>query len=140
MKGQDLDFDNNFITVANPKNKQSRKADMTKEARAMLLRHKPESPDELVFKNRSGELIRWVSQSFRKIVDSLGFNKGVTDRRQLTTFHTLRHTFASWLALQGETQLTIAEMLGHKDLNPAKTWAAVNTGGVGTLNPLSNTK
>ena len=123
LKGQDLDFDNNLITVADPKNKQSRKADMTKEAHAMLLRHKPGSPDELVFKNRSGELIRWVSQSFRKIVDSLGFNKGVTDRRQLATFHTLRHTFASWLALQGETQLTIAEMLGHKDLKMTKRYS-----------------
>ncbi len=44
------------------------------------------------------------------------FNKGVTDPRQKITFHTLRHTFASWLALQGTPILTIKELLGHQSL------------------------
>ena len=48
------------------------------------------------------------------MVDVLGFNKGVEDPRQKVTFHTLRHSFASWLALQGERLLTIRELLGHK--------------------------
>ena len=38
-------------------------------------------------------------------------------------FHTLRHTFASWLALQGETLLTIKELMGHKTLEMTMRYA-----------------
>jgi integrase len=47
----------------------------------------------------------------------------VSDPRQLITFHSLRHTFASWLALQGETILTIKELLGHKTLAMTQRYA-----------------
>src|SRR5512139_3863433 len=51
------------------------------------------------------------------------FNKGVKDRRQQVTFHTLRHTFASWLALQGESLMTIRELLGHKSFAMTQRYA-----------------
>jgi hypothetical protein len=35
----------------------------------------------------------------------------------------IRHTFASWLALQGETTLTIEELLGHKTLAMAERYS-----------------
>ena len=44
----------------------------------------------------------------------LKLNEGIVDPRQAITFHSLRHTFASWLALQGETLLTIRDLLGHR--------------------------
>lgn len=42
---------------------------------------------------------------------------------QLVVFHTLRQTFVSWLALQGETILTIKELLGHKTLTMTQRYA-----------------
>ena len=116
IKGQDLDFENELINISDPKNKESRKAYMTKAVKEMLLEHVPISPDEYIFKDRNGNKINAVSKSFHGAIERLGFNKGITDRRQKITFHSLRHTFASWLALQGEPILTIKELLGHKSL------------------------
>jgi integrase len=117
LKGQDLDFNNRLINIADPKNKRARKAFMTEDIFVMLLERRPSSPDEYIFRDkRHGGKIQAVSPVFRKTVNELGFNKGITDPRQIATFHTLRHTFASWLALQGETLLTIKELLGHRSI------------------------
>ena len=35
------------------------------------------------------------------------------------TFHDLRHTFASWMRMQGADIHTVAQQLGHKDLRMA---------------------
>jgi integrase len=125
LKGQDLDFENKLINISDPKNKESRKAFMTKAVEDTLSKRVPKSPDAYVFKEKKrggnkekkhSDKIEAISPAFRKAVNKLGFNEGVIDRRQMVTFHTLRHTFASWLALQGETILTIKDLLGHKTL------------------------
>jgi integrase len=56
------------------------------------------------------------------------FNNGVTDRRQKITFHTLRHTFASWLAMQGTPLLTIKELLGHQSLAMTERYSHLSPG------------
>ena len=123
LKGQDLDFEHELINVSDPKNMESRHAFMTQAVKSMLLTHIPTAPSEYVFKDRTGEKIVAVSQAFRRAVDRLKFNEGITDSRQLVTFHSLRHSFASWLALQGETLLTIKELLGHKTLIMTQRYA-----------------
>jgi len=114
LRGYDLDFGNGLIRITDPKNKTTRYADMTGTIKDMLERRRPQEPEGLVFPDRNGKKIVNISQSFRKVIKRLGFNNGITDRRQAVTFHTLRHTFASWLALQGESLITIRDMLGHK--------------------------
>jgi integrase len=117
LKGQDIDLDNSLLSVMDPKNKQSRKVYLTPGLSAMLKDRIPDNPEDYVFKDRlHGGQIKFVSQTFRKTVARLGFNRGLNDRRQLVNFHTLRHTFASWLALQGTPILTISQLLGHKSL------------------------
>ena len=114
LKGYDLDFQNNLIRITDPKNKTTRYADMTMTIKDMFENRKPEAPEGLVFPDRNGKKIVNISKSFREVIKKLGFNEGITDRRQAVTFHSLRHTFASWLALQGESLITIRDMLGHR--------------------------
>ncbi len=41
---------------------------------------------------------------------------GLKRRGQRVTFHTLRHTFASWLAMDRISPFHLKELLGHSDL------------------------
>jgi len=78
---------------------------------------------EYVFLSSKGGRVLEVSDSYSRVVERLGFNEGIKDRRYKITFHSLRHTFASWLALQGEALLTIKELLGHKTLEMTLRYA-----------------
>lgn len=117
LRGQDLDFQNGIIRIMDPKNKASRTAYMAEAVREMLKARLPENLNDPIFKGReNGKERRFVSKTFERAVDRLGLNKDVEDPRQKVVFHTLRHTFASWLAIQGTPLLTIKELLGHKTL------------------------
>jgi len=87
LKGQDLNFENGLINISDPKNKENRKAFMTKAVKEALSKRIPKSPDEYIFKDRKhGSKITSVSTAFRKTVSKLEFNKGITDQRQMVTF------------------------------------------------------
>lgn len=98
------------------KGKLNRTAHMTETVRKIFLSKKKAEPTSLVFKNRKGGMINEVSNSFGRAVRDLGFNNGISDRRQKVYFHTLRHTFASWLVQSGESLYTVKELLGHSTM------------------------
>ena len=123
LRGHDLDFEQESINVDDTKNKRPRKAFMTTAVKEILLLRKPDNPGDLVFKNNKGEKITEVSHTFDRIVEELGFNKGITDTRQKVVFHTTRHTFASWLAIQGTPLHVIAELTGHRQMNMVQRYS-----------------
>ena len=116
LKWQDIDFENELIQIKDPKNATNRIAYMTSEIKAMLKAKEQGEPNKLVFKSRKGGKIQTISMAFNEAVKALGLNDGVKDSRDKVVFHTLRHTFASWLAIQGTPIYTIKELLGHKSL------------------------
>lgn len=122
LKVNDLDFQHDIITVFDAK-AGTRKAFMPEALKAMLKARTTEAPDGFIFyQATSGNQYREVPKGYREVSDKL-FNKGIKDRRQRVTFHTLRHTFASWLALQGESLVTIRELLGHKSFAMTQRYA-----------------
>jgi len=123
LKVGHIDKENGLIHVADPKGRPARKAFITPTIKEIFQDLKPEQPEAYVFPSRLGGPIQSVSHAFDRVIKRLGFNNGITDRRQKVTFHTLRHTFASWLALQNTPILTIKELLGHQSLAMTERYA-----------------
>jgi site-specific recombinase XerD len=97
---------------------------MTQAVKDMLADIKPDDTgqDDLVFPGRGGIKIDKPSRTFKRVADEL-FNKGVEDSRQRVVFHTLRHTFASWLVMEGVDLYRVKELLGHKDLTMTQRYS-----------------
>jgi len=121
---QDIDFKNGIIQIKDTKSNRNRQAFMTKEVKAMLkTRKKSESGVGHIFQNKNGGGIHHVYKVFDRTVEALGFNKGFKDTRDRVVFHTLRHTFASWLAANGTPLLAIKELGGWQSLDMVERYA-----------------
>lgn len=124
LKWSDLSLENGTIYIRDPKNKHSRHAFMTAEVKAMLEgRILLQARSEYVFSTQAGTKRRWVSDTFERSVENLGLNAGISDPRLRVVFHTLRHTFASWLVQKGTPLYTVAELMGHTTLEMTKRYA-----------------
>ncbi|WP_297669044.1 site-specific integrase [uncultured Desulfovibrio sp.] len=80
----------------------------------------------LVFPPVAGGAMRGnLTNAFRDLVDRLGFNEGLDahDRARRVVFHTLRHTFASWLALGGTDIYRIQKLMRHKSITMTMRYA-----------------
>lgn len=117
LKWHDVDSKNGIIHVTGKGGGQE-KVYMTDSVKRLFDQIGEGNPDDPVFKVRGGgkEHIKEVSKAFFKAVESAGLNEGIVDPLQKVTFHTLRHTFASWLALRGTPLFTIRELMRHKDI------------------------
>ncbi len=76
----------------------------------------------LVFPPAGGKQ-RDFSFAFRELVARTDLNVGITDSRHKVVFHTLRHTFASWLALSGVDIFRIKQLMRHKTLTMTMRYA-----------------
>ena len=124
LRWSHVDLENDLIHIADPKGGPPRKAFLVPQIREIFQRiGKPENREQFVFLSTKGTRIKEVSNSFARAVNRIGFNDGVSDPRQKVTFHTLRHTFASWLALRGTPILTIKELMGHRTLAMTERYA-----------------
>jgi integrase len=81
------------------------------------------TPGHLVFSSRTGGPRRAPSDTFERCVDEIGLNNGVEDRRDKVVFHTLRHTYGSWLAMSGVPLYTIAKLMGHSSQTTTQRYA-----------------
>ncbi|TIH11683.1 site-specific integrase [Marinifilum sp. JC120] len=90
----------------------------------VLMRRKEESTDALIFPPLSGGKKKEnLSKQFKVVVDELELNKFATAKSQRIVFHSLRHTFASWLAIVGVDIYRIKTLMRHKTINMTMRYA-----------------
>lgn len=124
LEWPDVDFTRGRLFILDSENNGIRTAHMTEEVRRMLeSRNESTGP---VFKTLTGERIQEVSGVFDKAVSAVGLNEGIEDRRQLVVFHTLRHSFASWLVEAGTHLFMVKELMGHRSLSMTERYSHVS--------------
>lgn len=125
LRRQDLDFTNSFIHVDGKMGK--RVAYMDDTVKTMLERIAPQQPSEFIFSNKGKPITQGgLRYTFAKAVSILGLNGGITDRRYKVVFHTLRHTFCSWLASKNVPLYTIGTLVGHKNTRSTQRYAKLS--------------
>ena len=120
----DVNFDQGVLTLRDTKSGRTRNAYLTDRTKAMIEARPHGGPDHRVFPARGTDNPRAaISKRFMDVVKELGLNAGVTDRRRKVTFHTCRHTYASWLCLSGVDLYTVKNLMGHQTFAMTERYA-----------------
>jgi|APMed6443717190_1056831.scaffolds.fasta_scaffold28828_1 site-specific recombinase XerD len=118
-----IDLTGGLIMLRNTKSTLTRFAYMTDAVRKMFNSMEQGGVNDLVFPDRTGKKIVQISDSFNRSVKKLGFNDNIIDRRFKITFHSCRHSFASWLVESGADLYSVKELLGHSDFSMTSRYA-----------------
>lgn len=123
LRWEDINQEGEMILVRDPKSGRNRYAYLTAATKSMLEKRRSTAICDFIFHQANGSPLREVSRTFERIIDELGWNRGQTDPRLKVVFHTLRHTFASWLVQQGTPLYTVAKLMGHSTLTMTERYA-----------------
>ena len=104
------------VKIYDTKNTLSRVIPLNDIALNIVEKYYRHSVQSLPLFNHNGELPAAHYKVFRCAIKACGFNRGIKDRRERVCFHTLRHTFASWLVQKGYPLAMVGTLLGHKDI------------------------
>lgn len=124
LEKQDIDFSNGCIHIRDSKTG-SRTIFGTKSVIEILKNRLPKNETCRFFTKENGEAFTdsYTAKIFRDCVNQCGFNPKGIDSRHRVCFHTLRHTFCSWLAMRGEPLYVIAEIVGHSSMEMTKKYS-----------------
>lgn len=125
---EDCDFVKAQILIRDPKARANRFAFMTSRVKEILT-HRKDGETGLIFVDANGNKMQRVSKTFRRIADEM-FNAGVDDPRLTVCFHTLRHTFASWLVEGGVSLYEVKELMGHADFTMTQRYSHLSPEGL----------
>ena len=115
MQWSDINFERRKMVFQQTKNGERRSAILGEFALKLLQEHRAQSDEvsSYVFPSKRGNPIR-VDKDFRELIQSVGIEN--------FRFHDLRHSAASYLAMNGASVTDIAEVLGHKTLSMVKRY------------------
>jgi len=142
LQNKNIDIINGFFNLEETKNGTSRKLKMTKTVLELIKNRDIDfsKPNDYLFKSKYGTKLTGIPHIYTKIVKEL-FNSELdkNDRRNKVCFHTLRHTFASQLAIQGTPIFTIQKLMGHKSIDMTLRYAKLSPDvGVEAVEALEN--
>ena len=119
----DVDQIHGLVTLRDTKSGKTRTINMSASVKQMFAEMKPGKRSDLVFPGKNGKQRKQMSKTFERTVKELRFNDGIEDRRQKVTFHTCRHTCASWLVQAGIPLYTVKEIMGHSTITLTERYA-----------------
>ena len=133
LRWEDVNLQEGWISILDPKNQQNRHAYITPDTKIMLERRlqaeqatsNSDIPlnQRLIFPATNGGIRVQISDAFVRSVEALGLNGGVSDPRNKVVFHTLRHTFASWLVQNDVPIYTVAKLMGHSTIQMTQRYS-----------------
>lgn len=115
---KDIDFTHDLITLKDFKNDSTYKTFLNSQLKELLKKR----VEKLNINDKV--LSTYPAKRIKKIIDYL-FNQGMdaNDSKNRVVFHTLRHTFASHLAINGTPIFTIQKLMNHKDITMTMRYA-----------------
>jgi integrase len=124
----DINLGNGTVFIKDTKTGHNRHAYMTDKVRAEIESMERGQGKDLVFPAREYAKIKHmasISKTFMRSVADLKLNEGIEDPRHKIVFHSMRHTFASWLVQKGVSIYVVKELLGHRTLTMTERYSHV---------------
>jgi len=118
---KDVELSNSVLNIKDSKNNSTYTGFFNGELQVILA-------NEIQSLNKNDPIItlppRTLRRQMKKVLDTL-FNEGLEkdDRKNRVVIHTLRHTFASQLAINGTPIFTIQKLLNHRDIKQTMRYA-----------------
>jgi integrase len=123
LRWKDIDIDRGIIRITDPKAKKTQHAYMNQSGKEIFSEMKAGRHEDLLFPSATGEARTETPDIFDTVVKELDFNKGITDSRHRAYFHTLRHTFASWLVMAGISLYQVQKLMRHTTITMTERYA-----------------
>ena len=122
LRWEDVNLDSRLIYIEShatlrTKAGKRRAIPLNDDAMKVLRNRYPGRECEYVFTHRGNQLHgEWVSEKFRYYVRKSGLNKKLH-------FHSLRHTFATWLVKAGVSIYEVQKLLGHSNVTITQVYS-----------------
>lgn len=127
LKWSDIDFSRKRMTFRDTKNGEIRSVFLSSHSLECLLKQRDRSFSncDYVFPSLDGSKPADIRNAWENALKEACLDKKKSGLK--IWFHTLRHTGASHLAMNGVTDLEIAAVLGHKSLSMVKRYSHLST-------------
>jgi site-specific recombinase XerD len=126
----DMNYGNGSM-ILRGKGSKTRHVYMTEEVVEIFqARFNDQKQGQRIFINQLGTKYSQIPDCFDTSIAKLDLNTGVEDRKFKASFHTWRHTFASWHVQNGTDLYEVCKMMGHSSISVTERYAHLRPDGL----------